>query len=512
MEPLISLIAFSLAIYAAHRFAWQPARGWLERRGIQLTIGRFLLFLLSVGIFVFLMMGGMTDAAPVGLLIVIFVAWGIWKNKVSKRDGHQRGGMIVPADELEQLARKEDAKAEIFIGSIGIPRNMENRHFLLAGATGSGKSQGFYRIIQAARKRGDGGICADVNAEMLGRFFDETRGDILLNPLDSRTVKWSPLAEIFGTWDTDRIAKSIIPDGDGSSAEWNHYSQVLLAAVLTKVWSENGKNFELTNLLLSATNEELAEALEGSQAAQLFAPGAERMLSSIRAITATYCKPLSFLNPTVGCDGFSITKFVQDEAEHQRGAWLFMPARDDFFKSVRTLVAGQIDIAISALLSSPDNERRRIWYVIDEFATWGKISSVLDLLTKARKKGGAAALGLQTISQIREAYGQHSAQTILASLGNWLTLRAQDNETAEYMSRNIGDEQIRRRNESQNADGQKSTSEQIAIQRSVMPAELQNLPDLVGILNIAGPLPAGWVTVPVSSLQRKTEGFQIARS
>lgn len=474
MELLISFIAFSLAIYAARRYAWQPARGWLERRGIELTVGRFLLFLLSVGIFVFLTAGDMTGAAPVGLLIVIFVAWGIWKNKVSKRDGHQRGGMIVAAGELEKLAKTADPQSEIFVGAVGVPRNMENRHFLLAGATGSGKSQAFYQIIQAARKRGDGGICGDVNAEMLGRFFDPARGDILLSPLDSRTANWSPLAEIFGTCDADRISKSIIPDGDGSSADWNHYSQGLIAAVLTKVWSENGKNFELTNLLLSATNEELAEALAGTHSALLFATGAERMLSSIRAITSTYCKPLSFLNPTVGCDGFSITKFVQDEAKHQRGAWLFMPARDDFFGSVRTLVAGQIDIAISALLSAPDDERRRIWFVIDEFATWGKISGVLDLLTKARKKGGAAALGLQTISQIREAYGQHSAQTILASLGNWLTLRTGDAETAEYMSKAIGDEQVRRTNESTNAEGQTTRSEQIAQQRTVMPRNCKN--------------------------------------
>jgi type IV secretory pathway TraG/TraD family ATPase VirD4 len=80
------------------------------------------------------------------------------------------------------------------------------------------------------------------------------------------------------------------------------------------------------------------------------------------------------------------------------------------------------------------------------------------------------------------------------------------------MSKAIGDEQVRRTNESTNAEGQTTRSEQIAQQRTVMPAELQNLPDLVGILNIAGPLPAGWVTIPVSNLQRKTEGFQIVRS
>lgn len=512
MEPLISLIAFSLAIYAAHRFAWQPARAWLERRGIELTIGRFLLFLLSVGIFVFLMVGDMTGAAPVGLLVVIFVAWGIWKNKVSKRDGHERGGMIVAAGALEKLSKTADPQAEIFVGAVGVPRSWECRHYLFAGSTGSGKSQAFYQIAEVARRRNDGGVVADVNAEMLSRFFNAERGDVILNPLDKRSENWSPLSEVRGQWDAERISKSIIPPGEGSSAEWNHYGQVLLSAVIAKVWSENGKNFDLTNLLLMSSNEDLAEALAGTQAAQLFAPGAERMLSSIRAITATYCQPLSYLSPTVGRDGFSVTKFIQREASDKRGAWLFFPVRDDFFKSFRSLIAAQVDIAISALLSAEDDESRRVWFCLDEFATWGRISSISDLLTKARKKGGVGVLGLQSISQIRETYGREGAQTLLANLGNWLTLRAGDAETADFMSKNIGDEQIRRLNESKNADGQKSTSEQIAVQRVILPAELQNLPDLAGILNIAGPLPAGWVTIPVSNLQRKTEGFQIVRS
>lgn len=448
-------------------------------------------------------------------LSVVFIVGAFWfffLRRPGRDDKHQRGGTVVAGAVLQKLARGIDKKAEVFVGRVGIPRNMENRHFLLSGSTGSGKSQAFYQIAEVARRRGDAAVVADVNAEMLGRLYDPARGDVILNSLDTRSENWSPLAEISGSWDADRIAKSIIPAGDGSAAEWNHYAQVLLSAVLAKTWRDGGSNFDLTNLLLTSPNDELAKALAGSQAAQLFAPGAERMLSSIRAITATYCQPLSYLSPSAGRDGFSITKFVQAEAETKRGAWLFFPVRDDFFKSFRSLIAGQIDIAISALLSSPDDEARRVWFMLDEFATWGRIASITDLLTKARKKGGVGVLGLQSISQIRETYGREGAQTLLANLGNWLTLRAGDAETADFMSKNIGDEQVRRTNLSTNADGKESTSEQIAMQRVLLPAELQKLADLVGILNIAGPLPAGWVTVPVSALTRKQPAFEMVNS
>lgn len=422
-------------------------------------------------------------------------------------DTHRRGGKLVDAPVLKKMARAEDPEAEIFLGGVGIPRAVENRHFLLAGATGAGKSQAFYAVVQAARARGDGGVVADINAELLSRVYDSTR-DVILNPIDTRSAAWSPLAELTGEWDADRVAKSIVPEGVGDSKEWNHYAQQILSALLFKVWSANGTNRDLLQIILRSGNEEFSQALAGTNAAQFTGAGAERMLGSIRAILSSFCSFLPYLPPRAGRDGFSITRWVQNEAREKAGGWIFFPVRDDFFKFFRSLVAAQADIAISALLSSEDDEKRRVWFFIDEFASWGKISSVDALLTKARKKGGVGVLGVQTIAQLREAYGREGAQTLLANLGTWLTLRAGDAETADFMSKNLGDEEVRRVNQTSGTSG-KSRAEQIATQRVVMPADLQNLPDLVGVLNVAGPLPAGWVRVEISGLKRTVEGFQI---
>lgn len=443
--------------------------------------------------------------APVILLAVLAVSV---SSALQTDDTHRRGGKLVDAPTLKKMSLKEDPKAEIFLGGVGIPRDKENRHFMLAGSTGSGKSQAFYSIVQAARTRGDSAVVADINAEMLSRVYDPTR-DAILNPIDSRSAAWSPLAEISGEWDADRVAKSIVPEGAGDSKEWNHYAQQILSALLFKIWSANGTNRDLLQLVLRSGNEEFAAALAGTNAAQFTGAGAERMLGSIRAILSSFCSFLPYLPPRAGRDAFSITRFVQEEAREKRGAWMFLPVRDDFFKFFRSLIAAQVDIAISALLAADDDETRRVWFFVDEFASWGKISSVDALLTKARKKGGVGVLGVQTIAQLREAYGREGAQTLLANLGTWLTLRAGDAETADFMSKNLGDEEVRRVNQTHGASG-KSRAEQIATQRVVMPADLQNLPDLVGVLNIAGPLPAGWVKVEISTLKRAVEGFQIA--
>lgn len=450
--------------------------------------------------------GQFSALVPAGFLVWV---WFIFTAGVGAQD-HLRGGKLVDERTLQKLAKKADSRAEIVIAGVGVPRRLENRHFLVAGTTGSGKSMAYYAIASVARRRTDAAVVADINAEMLGRFYDAGRGDAILNPIDARSESWSPLAEIFNDWDCDRISKSLIPPGEGSAGEWNHYAQVLLAAILAKVWRENGKNFDLTNLVLFASSEELAETLKGTQASLFFAAGSERMLSSIRTILTTYCQPFSYLRPEAGRDAFSITKFIQREAAEKHGAWLYFPVRDDFFKQFRLLISGQVDIAISALLSTEDDEARRVWFFFDEFASYGRISAN-DLLTKARKKGGCGVFGVQAISQVRESYGMNGAQTLLSNLGTWLTLRCGDSDTADFMSKNVGDEQVRRLTESTNHDGQRSVSEQLAVERVIMPADLKNLPDLVGILNIAGELPAGWVRIPVSPIQRTVPGFELVR-
>lgn len=516
MDFLLSLAIVCGLGFGIYKFAFKPVQNWLADRGYKLTILRAILICLGVWLSIWMLTGSgtglpvMTSFSIVGVLAAAGWYFFARRQRGGADDVHQRGGQIVSEIKLKNLSLRVDKHPVLRLGDVGIPNQFEGRHILLSGSTGSGKSQALYQLISSARKRGDGGIVADVNGEMFSRFYNPERGDVLLNPLDARcAAHWSPLAEIAGIYDCDRLAKSLIPDAEGSGAEWNHYAQTLLSAVLSRVWSQNGTNYELTNLLLTATNEELAEELKGSSAAQLFAPGADRMLASIRAITSTFCKPLSYLNPIAGTDGFSITKFIQKEAKTQHGAFLFMPARDDFFKSIRSLVAAQLDVSISATLAGPDSESHKVLFVADEFSSWGKVASVIDLLAKGRKKGAICILGLQTVSQLQEAYGRHGAQTLLANLGNTLTLRAGDQETAEYMSRAIGDQQVRRTNESVNADDKTTTSEQIAQQRAIMPAEIQNLPDLKGVLTISGDLPAGWVTIPISTLQKRHEPFQM---
>jgi type IV secretory pathway TraG/TraD family ATPase VirD4 len=209
----------------------------------------------------------------------------------------------------------------------------------------------------------------------------------------------------------------------------------------------------------------------------------------VRGIVGTYVAPLAWLDPLAGAKAFSIQQWlVQDQA-----SWLFLAFRDDQLASLKPLIACWLDVAICAVLSLPPSDQRRVWFALDELATLGRVQSLTELLTKARKQGGCAIVGLQSVAQLRAAYGRDGAQTLLSCLSTWLALRAPDPETAEYLSLTLGDQEIRRRNVSEIEHGQRSVSEQVTRSRIVLPGELQALPDRQGYLSLVG----NYATCPV---------------
>lgn len=406
---------------------------------------------------------------------------------------HVRGARIVDGKQLQQILKNE--AGELTIGGQKYPNRIEPLHLLIAGATGTGKSVVISEMLDSIQARGDRVFLADAGGNFLKLYYSPERGDVVLNPLDARSVSWSPLAEMQGLWDADMIGKSIVPDGDGSSKEWNGYAQVITSAILKHCWNGGLNNAEIFRLAVVATLDELREIFAGTPAQALVAEGNERMFGSVRGIVGTYLTPFQYLDPAAGKNAWSLKKYVGNESTK---GWLFFNFRDDQLSTVAPIIATMADVVSKSILSLEADPSRRFWLVLDEFASLGKVSSILDFLTKARKAGGRAIIGIQTVAQLRSAYGRDDSQTLLSCLSSQLALRCPDPETADLMSRMLGEEQIVRVVES-GGESKKfleagSTSEnwqqQVATERVVMPAELQNLPDLRGILNLAGDIPA----------------------
>lgn len=411
--------------------------------------------------------------------------------------GHLRGQSLWTSEQVTREIKKARVDTRLELGGVPIPVSVEDRGFLLAGSPGTGKSQAIMSSLDILQAAGHRAVLADASGIFYSRYADNRSA--LFNPYDSRSVKWSPLADIRSPEDAASVARSIVPDGVGEGAEWSGYAQSLLEAVLEYVSDRNGTTGDVLRLSTVASAEELRNILPPGPVHALLDKDAAKMLASVRAIVGSKMKSFSALDQAVGADGFSIRDFISEQ-----NGWLFVSFKQSQRDALRPLIAATLDIASRAVLDLPPaagsrSDQTRTWFVLDELPLLGRISSLVTLLTNGSKHGASAIVGLQTVAQLRETYGQHQAQTVLATLGTWLTLRVSDPETADYMSRNIGDEEIRRvvssgGTSSKSLEFGSQTSEnwgeQYTTQRVVLPSELQNLPDLCGYLNIAGPVPA----------------------
>jgi len=266
----------------------------------------------------------------------------------------------------------------------------------------------------------------------------------------------------------------------------------LAARAVTGTEYEVAKDSLVGPLLYAFSTEEPGAA---GRLIKEFAKGNDKMLNNTRGIIATYLGVWRYLPDAAT---FSVSAWVQDAT---RTGWLFVTYRDDQMGMLRGLVASLLELGIVEGLSLSENQDRGLWFVFDEVDSLGKVSSLRSGLTKLRKYGGRCVLGLQTVSQLRETYGKDEAQTLLANLSTKLILRAGDNETAEYFSKELGEQDIDRL---QMTTGQGTSSGgltnpgqssesfntnynmQRVRQAAIMSSEVLNLPDLQGFLKIPG--------------------------
>ncbi|ARU30674.1 hypothetical protein CAP31_02615 [Sulfuriferula sp. AH1] len=415
-----------------------------------------------------------------------------WLDAADSDPNHVRGSSISSHSKVIKQMRKAGVTADLSLAGVPVPDNLEPYHFLFAGATGTGKSVAFIEMLDKIKARANPTekvICVDSGGGFYSRYANNLTDPILFNPFDARSVSWSPFAEMRYPWDADSMAKSIIPDMQGEAGQFSGYAQTFLSVVLLRLFeSGHATNADLFHYVCVSTIENLRILAAGTPAAPLMAEGNERMFGSVRAIAASAIQPFNYLPPKAGREAFSFRRYAESEGNQ----WAFLTFRDDQLQSLKPIISAILDVVSKVVLSQDPDPTRRTWLMIDECASLNKIGSLADFLTKARKSGGCAVIGLQNIDQFRENYGHQAANVLVSCLSSWLILRVMDGETAEYMSKTLGDQEVWRTSEGKShATGlefEDKTSENTSIQRqrTILPSQIQNLPEREGYLVLGG--------------------------
>jgi type IV secretory pathway TraG/TraD family ATPase VirD4 len=405
---------------------------------------------------------------------------------------HERGALVSNSRAALQATRKwrKQNPYGLTLAGIGFGTADETKHFKMIGTTGTGKSTAIRELLGGALRRGDRAVIADPDAGYLGRFYDPSRGDVILNPFDPRGRRWDLFRELRSPYDYDQLARSLIGAGEGSDRSWRQYAQVFFSSTLRQLHQAGVTDIgQLYRMLTIAPVEELKILLDGTPARPFLDEGNERMFGSIRSVTAVAVAPLDYIQ------GQNTLPFsIRDWVQGGQGV-LFLPYQADQIAALRSVISTWMRIAIFQTMSQGEGDHR-LWFVVDELDALGPIDGLKDALARLRKFGGRCVLGFQSIAQVRGTYGDAESQTIVENCGTTLILRCSASEgggTAQFASKLIGDRQIVRievshsRSDSILVDPHSSTTEgqKHVTEAAVMPSEIEQLPDLEGLLKFA---------------------------
>lgn len=427
------------------------------------------------------------------------------------RDRVIAGTRVTTEKQLAKLTGGEADSRALAIGTVPIPLRLETRHMAMIGTTGSGKTTALRQLLDGIEARGEAALVYDTSGEFIAHYYCPERGDVILNPFDTRCAYWSPFAEIAHPADADRIAHQFVTEtGQHDNDVWLEMARILVANMIRALWRESKGT--LPNLLAafqSMAKDELKEWLKETSSARTFADDADRATGSVLFMLAKAANLIQFLR----VDGSGGTPFAFRDFIHgldkRSGArsWIFVPRKEDYFEASKPLLACWLECAASAVLGLPPSPDRRIWFVLDELADLPRVDNLARLLPEGRKFGAAVVLTFQALGQMRHRYGPQIAESVLGCCNTKLFLQTIDSETRQWASQTIGDCEVEIQTMTDAlADGDDEARTTLGRMRRTRPAVLESelrLPKHQGYLLFPDGLPVARIRLTADHVARR---------
>jgi type IV conjugative transfer system coupling protein TraD len=380
-----------------------------------------------------------------GLIFSILFFW--FRGKSLQLNSQLRGSFLITEQELIKQAKSHNKQfkgivpytiSEVPYVATGRSTSYtpgEQAHTLILGATGSGKT----RVIQDLVRQLEGkkAIIVDIKGDYISRFYDEKRGDIILNPLDIRGSNWSFFKETDVLRGFDTIARSIIPD-DGRDPFWANGARVIFSEMARLYQNAIISLSDFADKILKSDIEFLGKLLNNTSAKHLSDSTSDKTVVCILMMLSVYLTSFRLYNKAG--NQFSITNWVLDP---KRENFLFISTSLESKNLLNPLVRMQVDIAINALCSIQKNNKNQIWFILDELPYFDQgLPNLKDGLTISRSFGGAFVLGSQDMSSLNKIYGQKLSEVIANNCRNKLIMNVDDPYTCRWCSDLFGEGEV----------------------------------------------------------------------
>jgi hypothetical protein len=318
-----------------------------------------------------------------------------------------------------------------------IPARAEDQHFEIIGDTGSGKTTIILQMLRQIQARGHSAILYDPACEFIERFYDEQRGDIVLNPLDRRCPYWGPSEELVRRAEARTIAASLFqPTSDKKGEFFTESPQKIFAHLLLELPTPQQLIEWMSN------PEEIDRRVRGTELASLIEPSAPHQRSGVLGSLSLVADSFRLLPKKTEAK----TEWTAREWSEKRQGWIFITSQPAEREALRPLHSLWIDMLVLRLLSAPKPEQHPVWFVLDELASLQKLPQLHTAITENRKSRNPIVLGFQGKAQLEVIYG-HLAEVMLSQPATKIFLKTGEPDAAEWVSRAIGKVEIERMKE-----------------------------------------------------------------
>lgn len=429
-----------------------------------------------------------------GLLIIsILIIFGIWTRFGSKARGteHTKGSKVLSSKEVASKLKKLNKASYLKIGDMPLVKDKETSHILITGTTGSGKSNCMHNLLPQFRDNNIPVIIVDFTGEMVARYFDEARGDAIINPFDDKAKTWDFWSEVKDKHNLSSISNSLFAAKGGNIDEmWNNASKIFFEDAVKSCLKQKSQSIkELYNILAVDSLSSVAKALKGSASSSMLDPKNEKTAMSIRTNTIAFIDWMEDFKETKNL--ISISDWIK-ESEAQKGRWLFLSSSPKQRNKLRNFHSMLLDLIINNLMELGPDFTRRIVLGIDELPSLKYVPSLSTGVSELRKYGICIIAGMQSISQMFEIYGQNLAYSMLDQFNTKFIFRTDDNNFANYICKNFGEVEYKESTENYSygshemRDGVNFTKHEKK-KLLVKPSDLASLEDLEAYVSLPEP-------------------------
>jgi type IV secretion system protein VirD4 len=375
----------------------------------------------------------------------------------------------------------------------------DERHHLVIGPTRSGKGAGY--VVPNALTHEGSMIVTDLKGEIFRSTagYRKSRGNqvFLFAPGSARTHRYNPLDFIRPdrgdrTTDIQNIAAILVPENtESENSIWQATAQQVMAGVISyineSVFYEGRRNLaEVTSLFNSGANLQALMALIKEREPYLsrftlesfnaYIALSERAAASALLDIQKALRP--FRNERIAA-ATSVTDMDLRALKHRPVSIYLAPNITDI-TLLKPLLALFVQQTLDTLMLEHTSRSVPVYFLLDEFRQLKKMSEITTKLPYVAGYNIKMAFVIQDLKNLDEIYGETSRHSLMGNCGYQLVFGANDQVTAETVSKGLGKRTVRYKTESRTIElmglHRRTKVEQLRERDLMMPQEIRQMP------------------------------------